>query len=257
MKTLFSITVDVEPDYWNGESTIGVVQGIPDILSLLESLGSKATFFWTAVVARKHPDILEWVISEGHEIACHGLNHENLAALEKRRQSEIIEEAASVFRSLGISCDGFRAPRLRVNESLFEVLREQGFTYDSSIPFWGVRRFKYGSRYDQTGIPELKCIPSYAFRITPMLFDWIIERSRRSLGYAVFFLHPWELVDSALHRRSLPWRRRFNFLNTAGIGTSFLENLRRFFHISKGALEFKTCRELSTMLGEGKILSTP
>jgi peptidoglycan/xylan/chitin deacetylase (PgdA/CDA1 family) len=45
------------------------------LLSLLDELGARATFFVLGMAARAHPELVERVAQRGHEIACHGDAH--------------------------------------------------------------------------------------------------------------------------------------------------------------------------------------
>ena len=242
-----AITVDVEGDYWDKNTTLGVVNGVPLILDLFRRLEIRGVFFWTAETAQKHPNILSRVINEGHEVGCHGLFHEDFSVLGKKRQSEIINKAVWVLQSFGADCKGFRAPRLRVNSSLFRVLLDQGFSYDSSIPFWGVRRYKYGTRYDNPCISELKCIPSYAFRIFYSYFSKLVSRSFDNLGYIVFFLHPWEVIRPPT-KTSISLSRKLNVINTLKTGPSFLSDLESYLFKRRDRFLFQTCAELSSII---------
>jgi len=248
MKIPYAITVDVESDYWDKNTTVGVTHGLPLILDLFNRLEIKGVFFWTAETAQKHPDILTRVMKEGHEIGCHGFCHEDFSVLGETQQSDILQEAAYIFRSFGAICKGFRAPRLRVNDSLFPILLDHGFIYDSSIPFWGIRRYKYGTRYDRPGLPELKCVPSYAFRIFNKSFSKIVMRSFDRLGYVVFFLHPWEVIKQPPKVPHMPYARRLNVINTIHVGPEFLDILETYLFRIKDCSMFQTCIEMSEMV---------
>lgn len=244
MRMFCAITVDVEGDYWNTDSATGVTNGLPLILDLFKRLEIKGVFFWTAQMAKNHPEILTRVIDEGHEIGCHGLCHEDFSVLTEIEQAKVIHEAASTLRSFGVDCKGFRAPRLRVNSTLFRVLSDHGFSYDSSIPFWGIRRYTYQKRFDNQGLQELKCIPSYAFRMFHGCFRGIVSRSFHSLGYIVFFLHPWEIIKQPEKWQDMPLARRLNIINTHRAGPSFLSHLESYLIETKEQLHLQTCAEL-------------
>lgn len=51
-------------------------QGLPRILKMLEEEGLKATFFTTAYTAEIHPEIIQYIAAQGHEIGYHGYLHE-------------------------------------------------------------------------------------------------------------------------------------------------------------------------------------
>ena len=240
-----AISIDVEGDYWDESQSEGITLGVPILLDLLEGLDVKATFFWTASKARSHEKILHQTITAGHEIACHGLFHENMASLTPEEQDKVIYDAARILRSLAGRCVGFRAPRLSVNAELFETLRRHDFLYDSSVPFWGVRRYKYGKQFDHPGLIELKCIPSYAFRLASRIGRNAVRRSCSSLEYAVLFVHPWEVIDASENVRRMPWRRKLNIINTLNTGDQFLRALENELRAFRSTMEFVTCAQLA------------
>ncbi|MHB8919068.1 MAG: polysaccharide deacetylase family protein, partial [Desulfocucumaceae bacterium] len=47
----------------------------PRVLDVLKAAGVKACFFVVGEKARRHPDIIRTIVSEGHEIGSHGLRH--------------------------------------------------------------------------------------------------------------------------------------------------------------------------------------
>lgn len=111
-------------------------KGFDALLHLLSENGWPATFFFEATTA----DAINAELPKKHEAACHGLNHEDftgestgirLTANEKR---EILLDARSRLeaRFCRTVC-GFRAPYLHCDRELFGLLKETGFTYDSSL----------------------------------------------------------------------------------------------------------------------------
>ena len=53
------------------------VVGTNRILDCLKTNGVHATFFCTANFVTNAPDVMKRIISEGHEVACHGVDHWN------------------------------------------------------------------------------------------------------------------------------------------------------------------------------------
>ncbi len=115
-----------------------VRSGTEAILDLLDHHGVRATFFVLGEVIREHPDIVRRMVAGGHELGCHGMDHQPLWRLTPdtlRRQ--LVEFRAVVERAVGhFPVVGFRAPVFSLDPSTawaLEVLREQGYRYDSSI----------------------------------------------------------------------------------------------------------------------------
>ena len=58
------------------------VEGNVDIiLELLDKYNSKATFFILGWIAERFPNVVKKIYNQGHEIACHGFNHELVYSL--------------------------------------------------------------------------------------------------------------------------------------------------------------------------------
>ena len=51
------------------------VEGTNRILDVLKDNDVKATFFCTGNFVREAPDTIQRIIREGHELACHGVDH--------------------------------------------------------------------------------------------------------------------------------------------------------------------------------------
>jgi peptidoglycan-N-acetylglucosamine deacetylase len=49
----------------------------PQLLDLLQSRGASATFFMLGRHAQRHPDIVERVVTQGHDVGCHSDQHLN------------------------------------------------------------------------------------------------------------------------------------------------------------------------------------
>lgn len=57
----------------------------PYVLDALAARGARATFFMLSSAARRHPELARRVLSEGHEIALHGVTHERSTELPLAR----------------------------------------------------------------------------------------------------------------------------------------------------------------------------
>ena len=120
-----------------GDESI-VVRGTEAILDLLARHGWRSTFFVLGDVVRDHPGLIRRMVREGHELACHGMAHRALwRATPEAFRAELREFRAAVEGVLGhFPVTGFRAPTFsidRTNPWALDVLREEGYRYDSSI----------------------------------------------------------------------------------------------------------------------------
>ena len=112
-------------------------------LDLLNRRKLKATFFVVGELAEKHPQIIESIRKNNHEIAFHGYYHEPLWNLDADTLRAEIEKFNSLVSE---KCAGFRAPSFSLSNKTkwaLKVLENSGAQYDSSLfpaktPLYGV-----------------------------------------------------------------------------------------------------------------------
>jgi len=105
------------------------------ILDLIDEMGIKATFF---AEARTLENIS---VSFGkNEVAMHGLDHEDMTGevsgipLNEDELYDIMETSAKIIKErTGTAPKGFRAPYMRINETITNILPKFGVRYDSSL----------------------------------------------------------------------------------------------------------------------------
>jgi peptidoglycan/xylan/chitin deacetylase (PgdA/CDA1 family) len=80
-------------------------------------------------------DVVDSLVSEGFDVAMHGLHHDGkFAFLAEHDQRLRIETAAARARELGLTTLGYRAPLLHRTKEMIKLLTEAGFDWDSSLP---------------------------------------------------------------------------------------------------------------------------
>ena len=208
-KSSVLITIDVERLYKDAE------KGAYDFLSLLQEKAIPATFFLTGDVVRNCPDIVQAVLREGHEIACHGLDHPGwfdgyrapfLTQMTYREAEAQLSRARDFFQSRHIDVKGFRAPALRTNREILRITSRY-FTYDSSV----INMFLPGEKYTNysrtpffvNGMLVLPISGSGIFPIptgSPYMMPLGIKGTRFLLNFLttrepiVFYFHSFDLV---------------------------------------------------------------
>lgn len=164
------MTIDVE-DYFEVGAWEGYVsrrswdnfeprlkRNVNRVLQILEESGreGKATFFVLGRNARKYPSVVREIQKRGHEIACHGNEHDSVYNLGEARFAKEVRTAKAVLEDItGEPVLGFRAPNFSIRKDslwAFKVLWEQGFRYDSSL---------YPVLHDRYGIPDAPRHPFY------------------------------------------------------------------------------------------------
>lgn len=230
-----------------------------NILSLLSRYNVKATFFTVGEVAAEHPHLVEKIFADGHELAFHGWTHDPLWAMTPETFTREVEQFLQ-WRDQnfsGVDILGFRAPTFSLDPKTawsIQILREHGFTYDSSIfpastPLYGVPDaslapytihesnvsqpsdtafleipmsvFSVGSlRVGFTGGLYLRALP---YRVVKQFF----QRTNTQGRSAVVYIHPWE-TDASTPRVALSRWGKF-VLYTGLPMTNKLEKLLQDF----------------------------
>ena len=101
------------------------------LLDLLDRLDVPATFFVEALNARVYPALLREIVARGHELACHGWQHEHWHGLTPAQEREILERCTHALNDLGVRPVGFRPPGGLVTAATPALLRELGYRYHS------------------------------------------------------------------------------------------------------------------------------
>lgn len=101
------------------------VEGAKRILDVLKQNGVKATFFCTGNFAEQAPEMMQRIMDEGHEVACHGVDHWHPQETDFAVSKQIVE------RVTGRQVYGYRQPRMfPVSDSEIE---KAGYRYNSSL----------------------------------------------------------------------------------------------------------------------------
>lgn len=220
------------------------------ILELLRAADTKATFFFLGWVAERAPGLVREVAAAGHEIACHGYGHELVYRLTPASFREDVRRAKQLLEDLvGQPVVGYRAPSFSITPQsvwALDVLREEGFAYDSSV-FPVSIHDRYGFAGSDTlpfrwpnGLLEIPLavykLRKFAlplagggyFRLFPYAYFRLFLRRLNASGRRfTFYLHPWEF-DPQQPRVKVPaWYRFRHYVNlskTAGGLTRLLSD---------------------------------
>lgn len=124
----------VEPFVSEEKKIPTMFRGLDKILDLLRKNDSKATFFMVGDLLESNPEILDKIMSEGHEIGFHTMKHTRLDSPNFR--PEFKEELKKFEKITSGKSIGFRAPTFSLNEKsswAIDELVSSGYKYDSSI----------------------------------------------------------------------------------------------------------------------------
>lgn len=259
-QTVNSLTVDVEdwfhicgleqdPKVYSTEWRVQL--NVTKLLSLLEGYNVRATFFVLGCVAEALPALVPRIASAGHEIASHGFSHRMVTQLDPQGFRDELRHARDILEcQSGRKIVGFRAPQWSLTAATpwaFEILKEEGYWYDSSLtplPFIGNPKgprmpYKINmTRGDLWEIPPMVTpsllgnLPTgggWGLRLFPQRIIHKTIRELNSAGApAIIFLHPREL-DPAGPRLRLRLLKKFASYGPRTDVSQRLDNLLRRF----------------------------
>ena len=221
-----------------------VERNVDCILQMLETHGTKATFFTLGWLAERYPEVIKRIVDNGHELASHGYGHERVSDQTPESFFADINVAKLILEDLaGQEIKGYRAPSFSIGEKnlwAFETLEKAGYQYSSSI---------YPIHHDHYGIPNaprhahrignLIEIPATTlrffnrnwpasgggyFRLMPYeLSRWMIRRVNDvDQLSAVFYFHPWEIDSGQPRIPGISAKTRFrHYVNIDRLLTDF------------------------------------
>ncbi len=112
----------------------GIRFGLPKLLEVLDRFEVKATFFIPGAVVKRYPEAVASIVERGHEIGCHGNNHEILAHMTVEEQRTALTEARDLLtKAAGKAPAGFRMPEGEISEETLALVKTLGFSYSSSL----------------------------------------------------------------------------------------------------------------------------
>jgi peptidoglycan-N-acetylglucosamine deacetylase len=109
--------------------------GVGRILELLRREGIASTWFVPGHTVETFPDSVAAIVQAGHELACHGWLHEDLATLGAEAQRAVLERSIEALTraAAGTRPTGFRAPYWSLGAGTLATVESLGFVYDSSL----------------------------------------------------------------------------------------------------------------------------
>lgn len=245
------LTFDVEefdllrnsPNCLNKEEEFEISrQGLSSVSDLLFKHNLKATFFTTALFAKKYPNLIKELNKE-YEIACHGYCHSEECSLQNIAQAK--KEIEKIIKN---KIYGFRAPRFQIKN--IHKLNELGFLYDSSLhpTFIPGRYFNLLKSNKIHKLGKIIEIPPSVLPITRLPIFWLVFKNTPriyhrlftrinflSSHYTMLLFHPWEFAD--LSKINLPKyiKRKHS--------KKLLNLLDNYIQYSKKKYSFKTISE--------------
>jgi len=191
------------------------------LLELFERNQVKSTFFTLAWVAKRCPELIKAIVSQGHELASHGYSHQRATMMTAEQFRQDVSKSKQILEDTsGQAVIGYRAPSFSINDSntwVYEILIELGFEYSSStypithdlygVPKWSRFMYERPEKFEGKSIIEIPVPTSRKngqntgiggggyFRLYPY---WLSKRridnylKTEQQPYS-FYFHPWEI----------------------------------------------------------------
>jgi len=164
--------------------TYGATEGLGRILRLLEKHDLPATFFVPGSVAERHPEKVRAIARAGHEIGHHGYLHTPPIALRAEEEASMLKRGIEALEQVtGRRPSGFRAPSALLSPNTLNLLREMGFTYDSS-QFGADRPYRVSGQKGPSAIVEIPISveltdsPHFLFLFDPIVLPGLSSPSK-------------------------------------------------------------------------------
>lgn len=178
--------------------------GTHKILDCLNRHQAKATFFCTANFANHAAEVVQRILSEGHELASHGYYHWTFEVADLKKSKEALEKLT------GVVIRGYRQARMMpVPEA---EINKAGYEYNSSLnPTFIPGRYMnlstprtYFMKENVLQVPA-SVTPWLRFplfwlsyhNLPAGLYRWLCRRTLNHDGYLVIYFHPWEFYPLA------------------------------------------------------------
>ncbi len=216
-----------------------VAQNTHKILDIFSEYNTKATFFTLGWVADRYPALIKRIVTEGHELACHGYEHIRVTEQTPEQFRSDIKRTKKILEDLsGYPVNGYRAASYSINTDnnswAHQLLAEEGFKYSSSIypvkhDLYGIPdapRFCYkpikNSDFLEIPITTIKmgkknfpCGGGGFFRFYPYFFSkWALKKINQENQSSIFYFHPWEIDPNQPKQSSINLKTRFrHYLN--------------------------------------------
>ncbi len=251
----------VEPFVSNDKKIPSMFKGLDKILNLLRIHDSKATFFIVGELLESNPEILDKILSEGHEIGFHTMHHTRLDSPNYKITFK--EELQKFDKLTSGKSKGFRAPTFSLNEKsswAIDDLVNNNYKYDSSIvpaktSMYGIPSAEKSpyritcdslNKNDRDGtlveFPLLvtklfgKTIPTaggFYLRFLPLkIIKNAIKSYEKKDIPATLYIHSWELTPEYIPKINLPKKNQFITFYNVKKAYSKINNLLNNFEFN-------------------------
>lgn len=207
------ITMDMESFFDSGcmrrhniasDEEFDCANEVKRFIEFLDKQKIKSTIFVTVSFLPRCKDILLEAIKHGHEIALHCLEHKEVKKISVEEFDKEIKEAKEIIkRELGVEPVGFRFPCFKYKDKYMQVIKGNGFLYDSSATARNLRSkisidkgfYEFAPNVHNLMFFRINLSGGGYLRLMPELF--YKRKLKRALknDYFMLYLHPFEIYE--------------------------------------------------------------
>ncbi len=238
------------PEQW-GKFESRVEQSTDWILEALVRNKQRATFFCLGWIANRYPDLIKRIVADGHEIACHSMNHQLIKSQTPDEFKGDLTECIRLLEDISQQkIRTYRAPGFSLTENtkwIFEILIENGVENDCSV--FPAMRNHGGFKNFPSNKPNLisvngKCINEFPLNTASFwgenfvfsgggyfrLLPYSIVRNLMTKGdYVMTYFHPRDFDSDQPVLSSLSMKRKFmSYVGVKGAKAKFEKLLSEF-----------------------------
>lgn len=152
----------IDPAQWH-RLPCRVERNVDLILSMLDEVGMKATFFSLGWIAERYRQSIRRIVDAGHELASHGFSHQRAAEMTPAQFRTDVSHSKELLEQIsGAGVMGYRAPSFSIDERnpwAHDCLLEAGYRYSSSV---------FPVSHDHYGVPNA---PRFAHQLSNGLVE--------------------------------------------------------------------------------------
>lgn len=207
------LTIDVEDNFTFEELKFKsdwvryegqVVENTLKILRILKQYNTTATFFVVGYVASRHPEVIKYIVEDGHEVASHSYKHVPLRNMRWEEIEEDVKKSKEILENIlmkkicGYRAMGYSIPNDKAK--FYELLQSYGYLYDSSDISLDKTIINYNDNFFNISPSKINILGkkvifsggSY-FRFLPMLLiKYGFHLYEKQQQPVLTYVHPWE-----------------------------------------------------------------
>lgn len=173
------------------------------IVDIFDHFGIQQTFFFPAWCMEQYPDLVEYILKGGHEIAHHGYIHESPYDQSPEDELYWLQKGAHIIEKMtGQRPRGWRAPLYHMSPASADMLIDEGFLYDASLMGDDVPYLLRSTKGDLIEIPSYWALDDWSH------YAYVEEFSYRSTMKA-----PDEAMNVFMAEFDAAWKHRASWVS--------------------------------------------